>query len=649
MTSHLHDGDLGALLPAHLREDPAFAAAIEAVRQPLRDAARAIPNLLIFARLGGQPPSSMLPPLRRLARAAGGLRPAETALLEQLAWQFHVDFREAARTDAELAGMVLRSIAWHRVKGTPAGMTAALELCGFPGVRIEEDGTGDFWATYQLGLPEVPTEEALRRMVAVAREMQPVRCRLWRVYNDLCDFRPAVWSGGAPDHAWGNAWWSRYSGVGVPGVPGVDADHDLMASFGGRDALLAERYFTGRVGWGMAALLCGLIPYIDRPIWGRTRWSDRHRLQSAFVLGQLLSTRSDPSRPRWRMAYRAWAKSQAVLAWPGPAPGSAPDTMSDRPAPSSLWGRDGVWGEINSNYGVPCVRRISGPAPRWSEGRWSEDAPRVEVLRILEQFHAALAARGERLAPGGPDGLMPGAGMAALISGLIPYIDRPFWGRTRWSEALPRRHGFSGASGFGTVSGQRREEPAGWTGRWIDAPWRRTRGWERTQPAWRMFHSHWARSQAAWGWTDAGPDNGPNGGGRDGVWGDINSTYGVPCAVLSGKPPRWSEGRWSDAAPGRTVVRIRRQCRDSLSLTAARVLESGRIQPGTGVGGLCGVQAARPRDRRWEGPWAARPWLRWPVYGRVTGVPLWSELHEILHVRMPGVTRPPANLFGSAA
>ncbi len=632
MTSHLHDGDLGALLPAHLREDPAFAAAIEAVRQPLRDAARAIPNLLIFARLGGQPPSSMLPPLRRLARAAGGLRPAETALLEQLAWQFHVDFREAARTDAELAGMVLRSIAWHRVKGTPAGMTAALELCGFPGVRIEEDGTGEFWATYQLGLPEVPTEEALRRMVAVAREMQPVRCRLWRVYNDLCDFRPAVWSGGAPDHAWGNAWWSRYSGVGVPGVPGVDAGHDLMASFGGRDALLAERYFTGRVGWGMAALLCAIIPYVDRPIWSRARWSERYRRQSAFVLGQLLSARGEASRPRWRMAYREWARSQAVPSWPGPA---------------SAWGRDGVWGDINSNYSVPCARRITAPAPRWSENRWSEDAPRVEVLRILEQFHAALAARGERLAPGGPDGVLPGAGMAALISGLIPYIDRPFWGRTRWSDALPRRHGFSGASAFGTVSGQRREEPAGWTGRWSDAPWRVTLGWERTQPAWRMFPSHWARSQAAWGWTDAGPDNGPNGGGRDGVWGDINSNYGVPCAVLTGKPPRWSEGRWSDAAPGRTVVRIRQQCRDSLSLTAARVC--GDLTTGASPGATHAASSPRIRCRDWRGPWDGRPWNLWLPPARVTGVPLWSELHGILHVSMPGVTRPPANLFGSAA
>lgn len=170
MTSHLSDGDLRALLPAHLHNDPALATAIEVLRPHLQAVARAVPNLLIFARLGGQPPETMLPPLRRLVEARGGLRPAESALLEQLAWQLHVDFREAARTDAELADLVLHSIAWHRIKGTPWAVRTALESALSVPADVED------WFTYggkpyffrvildvtQAGMDEARMADALR-------------------------------------------------------------------------------------------------------------------------------------------------------------------------------------------------------------------------------------------------------------------------------------------------------------------------------------------------------------------------------------------------------------------------------------------------------------------------------------------------------
>lgn len=132
----LADSDLRALLPAHIADDRAFSAAGQAVAPHLRALARAIPNLLIFARLGRQAPQTMLGPLARLTAAAGGLKEPELELLELLAWQFHVDFREAARSKEALAGMVLSSIPWHRIKGTPASIRAALELCGYPGKGV---------------------------------------------------------------------------------------------------------------------------------------------------------------------------------------------------------------------------------------------------------------------------------------------------------------------------------------------------------------------------------------------------------------------------------------------------------------------------------------------------------------------------------
>ena len=128
--------------------------------------------------------------MRRLTQARPGLRDLDIETLESLAWQFHVDFREVARTKEELAGMVLNSIPWHRIKGTPASIYSALALCGFSGITIEEHDPNMPWASYQLGFDEIASVDDLARIVAVCREMQPARCKLWRVYVDDYDMRP---------------------------------------------------------------------------------------------------------------------------------------------------------------------------------------------------------------------------------------------------------------------------------------------------------------------------------------------------------------------------------------------------------------------------------------------------------------------------
>ena len=144
--NRLQDLDFLALLPASIAEDPTIQAAAASLNSVLRNTAQAVPNLLIYARLGGQPVETMLPPLARLTQARGGLKPLSLDELEQLAWQFHVDFRETATTRDQLAAMVRNSIPWHRIKGTPAGIKAALGLFGYTGSTIEEDGEGDYWA-----------------------------------------------------------------------------------------------------------------------------------------------------------------------------------------------------------------------------------------------------------------------------------------------------------------------------------------------------------------------------------------------------------------------------------------------------------------------------------------------------------------------
>ena len=191
MMKYIGQTPLSALLPGSIRDDATVAASAASLDPIRRALAGGIPNILLWSRLDPAP-GRLCPPLQRLAELGGGLKALSEAELELLAWQLHVDFREAAATREQLAAMVRSAIPWHRIKGTPASIKQALALFGYSGIRIEEDGTGDHWATWQLGLPEIADEATVRHIVSICNEMQPARCRLWRIYTDVFDRRPIV-------------------------------------------------------------------------------------------------------------------------------------------------------------------------------------------------------------------------------------------------------------------------------------------------------------------------------------------------------------------------------------------------------------------------------------------------------------------------
>lgn len=407
----LADSDLRALLPAHIADDPAFSAAGQAVAPHLRALARAIPNLLVFARLGHQAPQTMLAPLARLTAAAGGLKEPELELLELLAWQFHVDFREAARSKEALAGMVLSSIPWHRIKGTPASIRAALSLCGYSGIELEENnGGGPFWAAYQLGLSDVTGMDDLARIVAICREMQPARCRLWRVYTPDYDFRPGVWSGPLPVCTWAKCWWSEYSGAEAPDIPGLDDATGLIVSFGARRATLvsplcgshchAGRLLTLSHGWQ--------APLLSFPEWSECHWGDLFPPSHSFTFAHLYSftwaealyepyhwtgrwderiwrgrlLRVDRRLPPWRFHVLGHPLTDAV--WSGLEPAYsasfAPDAAHGRILPDN----PGAWSALNGFWsGAPRLQTLPDPQC-WSGSGWSADALAPQTVELLE-------------------------------------------------------------------------------------------------------------------------------------------------------------------------------------------------------------------------------------------------------------------------
>lgn len=231
MSRHLHDLVFRQLVPESIRSDSQMAAAADSLSPLLQTIVRAVPNLLIYGRLEGQDPAGMLAPLKRLTEARGGLKDLSTEELEQLAWQWHVDFRDAAKTNGKLRAFVLNSIPWHRIKGTPKSLLDALALYGI-NAELEEDGTGDQWASYQIHLKDDADADEVRTAAIIAREMQPARCRLYRVWNDFWDTRPIKTSDGP---RLSEGWLSFYSGT------VVGKDDDMLAAVGIRSRLGNEQ------------------------------------------------------------------------------------------------------------------------------------------------------------------------------------------------------------------------------------------------------------------------------------------------------------------------------------------------------------------------------------------------------------------------
>ena len=345
MNKSLGHTPLAEVLAPSIRDDATIRAAAEIVDNALKPMVQAIPRMLFWARLW-QDEKGLSPSLRRIVHFCGGLPPLSDEELELLAWQMHVDFWDPAWPRNVREHLVKHSTAWHRIKGTPASITAALKLFGYSAV-LEENGPGRWWATYQLGLPDLVSLDDVRRIVSVCKEMAPARSRLWRVYAGF-DRRPIVLTKGP---ALSNGWLTYYSGTHVP-----VGDDDVMVSFGSRRIFQSEQVYPGDQAAGMQTSLHfgSLCPYVDRFILGRSRLtSDQYPRNHSFVVGQLVSlmwaspqTTShawggpwtsqpwqtafgwDRPLPTWRIdRLRRVARSQVVPS--NPADGSGTGTLGD--------------------------------------------------------------------------------------------------------------------------------------------------------------------------------------------------------------------------------------------------------------------------------------------------------------------------------
>lgn len=119
------------LLAGSIADDPTVKACADSLDAMLDRATKAIPDLLIFARLANDSgfvnPVPMLPPMERLAELSGGLKELATGLLDLLAWQLHVESYDTGVNLEAKRKIIQASLLLHRRHGTPWSLRHALE------------------------------------------------------------------------------------------------------------------------------------------------------------------------------------------------------------------------------------------------------------------------------------------------------------------------------------------------------------------------------------------------------------------------------------------------------------------------------------------------------------------------------------------
>lgn len=105
---------LADIIPSSIADDSNVQAIVRAVDPELQNVSHAIRETLILSRIDELPES----------------------VVDLLAWQWHVDFYELARTLEMKRATVKDSIPWHRKKGTRWAILKALEMIGVKGTFI---------------------------------------------------------------------------------------------------------------------------------------------------------------------------------------------------------------------------------------------------------------------------------------------------------------------------------------------------------------------------------------------------------------------------------------------------------------------------------------------------------------------------------
>jgi hypothetical protein len=329
---------------------------------------------------------------------------------------------------------VINAYAWHLLGGKQEGLPEILRFYGYSiaGIKNLRKYQPSRWAEFQVGLINPATladQNAiladLETLVWLINEYKPARSVLFRLYTDIYNITPLVWSEGR----WSDHYYSLFSGVPASDLGTGGYNDKLILSFGLRYGVESARpdgdygnpVFAGLQRQGF------ITPYIDAMVWSQSRWSDAFPHKHGFSVGELLSVdwseRTTTSYP-WEGAWddRKWAE---LSSWDRPLPQGE---MHNRGISRSqlvyddefLAAEAGRWGGLNACWSVPTAIRVGRPI-RWSEYRYSAGTERRRIV-IHEQSKARRGAVSEA-----PEFAAPGAHIKGISGAANEPLHHDAW------------------------------------------------------------------------------------------------------------------------------------------------------------------------------------------------------------------------------
>jgi hypothetical protein len=358
--------------------------------------------------------------------------------------------RHHTETPEQFRQRVINAFAWHMLGGKQEGLPEILRFYGYEISEIENlrRYQPSRWAEFQVGLinPAALADQnailaGLETLVWLINEYKPARSVLFRLYTDIYNITPLVWSEGR----WSDHYYSLFSGVPASVLgPDFAGNDGLILSFGlryGFESARPEDAYGKPVFAGLGRQ--GFItPYIDAPVWSEFSWSEKFPSKHGFSIGELVSVdwsqRTTASYP-WEGGWddRKWAE---LSSWDRPLPqgqmhhkgiSRSQLVYSDPFLGPEAGASAGRWGGLNACFSVPTFVRIGRPI-RWGAYRYSDSTERrVVVIHVQDTARRATASEA-------PEFDLPGAG--ARFGGVSGAANAPLhkdawdgaWDDRRW-------------------------------------------------------------------------------------------------------------------------------------------------------------------------------------------------------------------------
>lgn len=186
MAKELKELSLFDIAPPSIKTDETVINIIKAIDPELLNVSDAISEAFIISRIKELP----------------------EAVLDLLAWQWHVDFYELANNIDAKRDMVLGSIQWHRKKGTRGAILSALEMLGVEAnfiawyeeeenknnpytFAIEAKLTGDFWERVDWTKPT----QTIRRAITESKATRSYISRLYIYFEEEAQINVSAGTG----------------------------------------------------------------------------------------------------------------------------------------------------------------------------------------------------------------------------------------------------------------------------------------------------------------------------------------------------------------------------------------------------------------------------------------------------------------------